>query len=268
MGQALAIRLLQGGHTVSVWNRSPGKTGEVVAKGAKDADSIEAAAADAEAVITSLANDAAAREVAEQVHGCAKGIHLEASTISPGLGAELAGTFERFVALPVLGSPDAVRSGKATYLVGGSDQLVRNLEPMLSSLSEQHRKYSAAPLAFTAKLTINLLLLSGIVALAEGVAVGRAGGLSDRQLAELLGDSPMMAPGIKNRLDAVMSGSGSTWWTMTLGAKDVRLASEVASGDQRDLPVAEAVARRYQDGIDAGLQDSDIAAVARLYRQP
>ncbi len=37
MGRAVARRLLAGGYSVVVWNRSPGRVDEVVAAGAKDA---------------------------------------------------------------------------------------------------------------------------------------------------------------------------------------------------------------------------------------
>jgi 3-hydroxyisobutyrate dehydrogenase-like beta-hydroxyacid dehydrogenase len=71
---------------------------------------------------------------------------------------------------------------------------VDRLGPVLSSLSATVRRYDTAAMATIAKLANNLLLLSEIIALAESFAVGRCGGLSDDQLRELLGNSPMVAP--------------------------------------------------------------------------
>ena len=48
-------------------------------------------------------------------------------------------------------------------------------------------------MASSAKLAVNLVLLSDIAALAEAFTVGRAGGLGDEELTDLLADSPVVA---------------------------------------------------------------------------
>ena len=52
-----------------------------------------------------------------------------------------------------------------------------------------------------------------------------------RELTDLLGDSPMVAPGIRNRFRTVLEASGPTWWTTELGAKDARLATELVTAN-------------------------------------
>jgi len=161
MGQGLADRLLGQGHALVVWNRSADKTGPAVAHGARAADSIKEAVSEVEVVLSSLANDDAVRSVAAEVHGSlGDAVYAEGSTISPGLAAELAGQFERFASMPVAGSPDVVRDGKAIFLVGGPKAVVDELEPMLATLSEKHFRYPEAAQAATAKLAVNLLLLN------------------------------------------------------------------------------------------------------------
>jgi 3-hydroxyisobutyrate dehydrogenase-like beta-hydroxyacid dehydrogenase len=270
MGQALASRLLSGGSEVVVWNRSPGNAAKVVEQGAKEVRELEEAVRGSEVVITSLANDEAVRQVAladEGVGGhLGEGVYVDASTISPSLSGELAERIPKFAAMPIAGSPEAVSNGEATYLIGGPQKVVAELQPLLHSLSSVHHQYQTAPQASTAKLATNLLLLVGIEALTESFEVGRAGGLSDTQLRELLADSPMVAPGIRNRFDAVLSGEGSTWWTIELGAKDAGLALDIAAG--KSLPAATMAHERFKDAADRGLAHEDIAAVSRLFREP
>jgi len=64
MGQALAKRLLGGGHRVTVWNRTPGKAEEALAAGATEVGSVAEAVKGVEVVITSLSADEAVRAVA------------------------------------------------------------------------------------------------------------------------------------------------------------------------------------------------------------
>jgi 3-hydroxyisobutyrate dehydrogenase-like beta-hydroxyacid dehydrogenase len=196
-----------------------------------------------------------------------KTICVDCSTVSPKLTGELAEAFPaRFLALPVIGGPAAVRAGQAVYLAGGNAGVVDHLQPVLSSLSDTVRRYETAPLAITAKLATNLLLLSEVAALAESFTVGRSGGLSDDQLRDLLGTSPLVAPGLKNRFEGVLTGSREGWWTTVLGAKDAGLALDIARGADVELPAAQAVQRLYEKAASSGLDDADIAAVTVLYR--
>jgi 3-hydroxyisobutyrate dehydrogenase len=122
-------------------------------------------------------------------------------------------------------------------------------------------------LASTAKLASNLLLLSQVTALAESFAVGRSGGLSDDQLRELLGSSPMVA-GIQNRFESILTGPQDGWFTTVLGAKDATTAIDIARGANVELPEAEAVKRLYDEAAASGLDHADVAAVTELYRRP
>jgi 3-hydroxyisobutyrate dehydrogenase-like beta-hydroxyacid dehydrogenase len=270
MGSALAIRLLGGGHRVTVWNRSKGKAGLVASAGAHEAASVTDAVRDADVVITMLANDDAVRSVALGELRSSIGdqsIYVNSSTVSPALNSELADAFPgRFLAMLVLGSPDSVSAGQAVYLAGGDGSVADRVAPVLSSLSASIRRYPTPSQATAAKLASNLLLLSQVTALAESFAVGRSGGLSDDQLRELLGSSPMVAPGIGNRFEAVLTGPQDGWWTTVLGAKDAGLAISVARAANVELPEAEAVKRQYDQAAASGLDHADIAAVTDLYR--
>jgi 3-hydroxyisobutyrate dehydrogenase-like beta-hydroxyacid dehydrogenase len=270
MGSALAVRLLDGGHQVTVWNRSKGKASQVASAGAREAASVTDAVREADVVITMLANDDAVRAVAlGELRSSIKdqSIYVNTSTVSPALNSELAKAFPgRFLAMPVLGSPDGVRTGQAVYLVGGDGRLVDRLATMLSSLSASIHRYQTPSLATTAKLAVNLLLLSQVTALAESFAVGRSGGLSDEQLRELLGSSPMVAPGIRNRFEAVLTGPQDGWWTTVLGAKDAGLAINLAQAANVELPEAAVVKRLYDQAAASGFDHADIAAVTDLYR--
>jgi 3-hydroxyisobutyrate dehydrogenase len=268
MGAALALRIVGGGHEVVVWNRSPGKAAEVVAAGAREASLLPDAVEGAEVVITSLSDDTAVRAVALG-HGGVRGsigdgaTYLECSTVSPQLTEELAGVFRAFVAMPVLGGPATVVSGQATYLVGAAGPIVQRAEPVIASLGGTVRCYGSARVASAAKLTVNLLLLSGVVSLAESFAVGRSGGLGDDQLRELLGGA--VASSVKNRFEAVLGAHHDGWWTTDLGAKDAGLAVDLATGGGYDLQVAKAVRDAYLRAAGEGYGGEDIAAVRHLY---
>ncbi len=284
MGAALAARLAGDGHDVRVWNRSPGKADEPLRAGASETATIAEAVGGVEVVITSLADDGAVRQVALGEDGIRAhlddGLYVEASTISPELSEELAGRFGHFVAMPVLGRPDVVRDGSATYLAGGPDADLARLEPVLRSLSGDSAGDSGhepgparnvlrlpeARLASAAKLASNLLLLDSVLALCEAVTAGRGAGLGDDQLRQLFGASPTVAPALQYRLEPILTGSGPNWWTVDLGRKDARLAVEMAERTGCRLPVTAATRGQLDEASRAGLGDGDLASAISLYR--
>ncbi len=270
MGRAIAARVLSEGHQVVVWNRTPGRAGDLVAGGATEASSAAEAAGGAEAVVTMLSADEDVRQVVLGEGAVAgalgdQAVLVDCSTVSPAMSEELAGTIRRFVAMPVLGNPDAVRAGVALLLVGGPGDVVGRIDPLVAALGGRARRYERPALAAAAKLTSNLLLLQGLVALAESFAVGTAGGLSQDQLRQLLEDSPLVAPALRNRFEAVLTGRLDSWWTTALGAKDGGLALELGESKGATLPAAGAVLGVYREMIDAGHGEDDIAAVHGRY---
>lgn len=278
MGREIAGRLLEGAHDVVVWNRSPNKADDVVRKGAREASTPAEAVRGADAVVTSLAADDAVLEIVE--HGGANGAPLvsaigpetvlaEMSTVSPETSERVSKAADsRSLASPILGAPAAVASGQASYLVAGPRTHFDRLEPVYSSLSDKVQYLGddvKSPLEL--KLLANYLLLSGIAVLGEVVPLAQAVGLPENVLRNFLDSSPIVAPALRNRLDALVSGEHDAWFTTTLGAKDVRLAVEMANRHGLELPIAKVVEGRYEEAADAGFADADLTAVSELVRR-
>jgi 3-hydroxyisobutyrate dehydrogenase-like beta-hydroxyacid dehydrogenase len=271
MGQALAGRLLEADHHMTIWNRTPGKAPDLVDRGAAEARSIPEAVGGTQLAITVLANDDAVRAVALGDDGVRSALpdgatYVDSSTVSPSTAEQLADAFARFVAMPVLGSPSQAASGQATFLVGARDGCADAVDPLFPALSEKRIRYDQPAMAAAAKLSVNLMLLDGVVALAEAFAAGRAGGLSEDQLRELLGNSPMVAPGLKYRFEGILTGEQEPFWTTVLGVKDARLAVELGESGGGELPLTSVARDLYQKAASRS-ETADIASVTELYRR-
>ncbi|WP_271215379.1 NAD(P)-dependent oxidoreductase [Streptosporangium carneum] len=273
MGRALARRLLARGHTVRVWNRTPGKAAEVVEAGAVEASSPMDAAYDVEGVLMSLADDRASRDVMARLTGLGANetpIIADMSTVSPATSRELRETApgRRFVAAPIVGGPATVAQGQAMGLLGGEREHVRRLDPVWRDVFTVQRYCGDDPgSALTYKLLNNYLLLAGLAVVSEAVAAGQAARLDESMLRDFLFQWPTVAPALHNRLDDVIGGDHHGWFTTRLGAKDVRLAAELAESLGLDLPIARLVQRLYEEAAEHGWGDSDIAAIVELVRE-
>src|SRR4051794_39723961 len=127
MGHGMAGRYLDIGFTVAVWNRSRGKADDLVARGARWANSPADAAEGAEAIVTMVADDEASRAVWLGKDGAAETaragvLAIECSTVSHQHALDLSRNLRArglvYIDSPVTGLPDAAAAGKLTLLVG------------------------------------------------------------------------------------------------------------------------------------------------------
>lgn len=143
MGKPLAGNLLGLGHTVTVYNRTPGQAKALIALGAKEAATVAEAVMHAEVAITVLSDDAA---VAAVVHGPGgliqhlppKGIHLCMTTIGIEASAQLASAHAQadqgYVAAPIFGRAQAAASRHIWFVAGGPEPQVNRCLPIFVAL--------------------------------------------------------------------------------------------------------------------------------------
>lgn len=272
MGAALAGRLLETGHEVTVWNRTPGRAADLVEGGAHEATSIRAAVAGAEVVIILVTNDAAVKAVA--LEGNVVGmlpenaVLVDMSTVSPDTSREIGAATPdgRFVDAPILGGPEPFRAGKARLLLGGHREVVARLDPLWDDLSSGHFYTGPNGTATTLKLLSNHLLVGGTQLLMEAVVTAQAHGFSNDVLREVFGGTPAIAPGVKVRLEDVLGGDHVGWWTLLLADKDMTLVLKLAQQADLRLPIAEASEKLVRDAIEAGYGEKDLGAITEVLR--
>src|SRR5580698_8987726 len=173
MGEGMAERVLAAGHTLTVYNRSPGKADALRAKGATVAASPAAAAQGAEVVLTMLADDAAVELVVFGTDGligalASGAVHVSSSTISVALAERLEAAPGRYVSAPVFGRPEAAAAGKLFIIAGGPDDALAVAQPVFDAIGQRtFRVGPQAPVANLIKLSGNFLIAAAIEAMSE-----------------------------------------------------------------------------------------------------
>jgi 3-hydroxyisobutyrate dehydrogenase len=268
MGKAFATRALERAHLVTVWNRSAAKATDLVAIGAIEADSPKAAVMGADVALVVLADDDAVVEVCLGDNGALAGLGSTAvlaniSTVSPDTARRLAGAGPegRVLDAPVMGSPSVIAAGMGRFLIGGPSTEVEVLNPLWDDLGAGYTHCGPVGTGATMKLVTNLLLITGVAALAEGIATGRKNGISDELLKGILEDSFVVSPASKVRLESLFDSSHPGWFSPTLARKDVRLAIDLAEQAGIDVRVGPATDALLTKIIDGGGQWPDFAAV-------
>ena len=267
MGSRIGGRLLEAGHDVVVWNRSPEKADALVARGAVRAESPADAARRAEAVITMLSDPAALHAVVEGGDGIAAGADdsvtvIEMSTVGPAAIAELetllpAGT--GLLDAPVLGSLTEVEAGSLSVFVGGPDDLVARWMPLFSALGAPVH-VGALGSGAAAKLVANTTLFGTMSLLGEALALADGLGLSRDVAFEVLAKTPLAAQAERRR-PALETDDFPLRFSLSLARKDATLIVEAAEATGVDLRLVEAARSWVAEAEEAGWGDRDYSAL-------
>ncbi len=253
MGAAIAGRLIEAGHTLSVWNRSPEKARPLEPAGAALARSPGELAAKVGTVITILTDAAAIETVYDGPSGLLCGnvagkLFMEMSTVRPQTEIDLAGRVRAkgagFVECPVGGTVGPARQGKLIGLMGAEEDDAARARPILEQLCRRLEHVGPVGNGALMKLAINLPLLVYWQALGEALALSRSVGLDPSRLMDLFADTSGGTNVIKMRGPAVATmleggDPGPVGFPIDGGLKDLR--TMLAEGKARglELPLVE-----------------------------
>jgi 3-hydroxyisobutyrate dehydrogenase-like beta-hydroxyacid dehydrogenase len=274
MGHGMASNLLNAGHEVTVYNRSPGKAKDLVARGAHEALSV-AEACGGDAVMTMLADDKAVEHVALGEGGIAanlakSAIHISSSTISVALSERLAQAHatagQRFVSAPVFGRPDAAAAGKLFVAAAGADEALEDCAKLLEAIGQRTIILSSTPSsANLVKLSGNFLIASVIESLGEALALVGKGGIHLHAYVELLTSTLFPAPIYKTYGGLIAGGKFEpAGFAAPLGQKDIRLTLAAAEALQVPMPVASLLRDRFLTLMAHGGETLDWSAIGQL----
>lgn len=274
MGSRMARRLLQAGHTVTVWNRSPAAMAPLAAAGAQMAATPRAAASGSEFVFSMVRDDDAAHQVwLADREGAIAGLDasalaIECSTLSVdgvrALASALAARGHLLLEAPVSGSLPAVEAGQLVFLPAGEAADLERTAPVLAALGRAVPLLGPVGQGALAKLLINSLLGVQVSLLAEWIGTLRRQGADPERLLQAAAATPAWSP-IAGRLAASMlAGDFQPQFPVELIAKDFGYALQLA--DVEAQPVAAATYGVFERAAREGLGAQNMTAVLQLYR--
>jgi 3-hydroxyisobutyrate dehydrogenase len=271
MGSAIAGRLLEVGHQVTVWNRSAAKTKPLADAGAKVADNPTAVAATSEAIITILTDSAAIDAVYHAPSGLLAGdvkgkLFIEMSTVPPsvetGLAPKVRSKGAIFVECPVGGSTAPARQGKLLGLMGAEPADAARARPILEQLCRKVEHCGPVGAGASMKLAINLPLMVGWQAYAEAFALARDLGWEPKRLLDLFVESNGANNGLKMRADMIVAmmenrDPGATTFSIANAVKDLKTMVDTGTAKGTDMPAAKAALAALEKANNEGLGAAD-----------
>lgn len=271
MGGGLARNLARrSSATVSVYDTDAEAVDRCVAVGALPMPDARSAAAGADLVITSLPMPSDVLALYDAVAGALgpDTIAMDVSTIDPRtarLVADRLGTttrgHQRFVSCLLGKGPAQAASGEVPLFVGGDQAVLDELTAVFDCIGERVHRMGTVEAATAFKLVSNLIGMTNLAVLAEGLAICRSAGVSDGAFARALADTGGSSYQSDVRLSTMMAGDHAARFPIALALKDLRLTVDLATQLGVPCPVGSAGMAQLAQAALRGHTADDVDAV-------
>lgn len=194
MGGPMAANLVKAGHLVAVFDMAKAAVEKAVAAGAEAAASSNAAATDAEVVVTMLPAGQHVRQVYLGEHGLLKAVKpgtlcIDSSTIDVATAREVQTAAKAaridFLDAPVSGGVGGASAGTLTFMVGGEDSAFGRARPILEKMGKNIFHAGGAGNGQAAKICNNMLLAISMIGTCEAFVLAEKLGLDHQTLFEI-----------------------------------------------------------------------------------
>jgi 3-hydroxyisobutyrate dehydrogenase len=276
MGGGMARRLLANGFPLIVFNRNAQKSSPFAAEGAQVANSPREASAQADFIISMVADDNAARSMWLGENGAlatAKPgtVCIECSTVSVNWVRELAAIAGKkqceFLDAPVTGSKNQAASGDLNFLVGGDSATLEKTRPVFAAMGKNVSLIGPTGSGALIKLINNFVCGVQVAALAEAMAMIERGGLDRAKALEVLANGAPGSPLVKAVSARMTTPDFTPNFLLRLMAKDLGYAIQEGGKLSVELSTATAALEDFKRAIAAGHGEKDIAAVVEPFRK-
>jgi 3-hydroxyisobutyrate dehydrogenase len=282
MGGPMAANLVKAGHRVAAFDMSTAAVERVVAAGAESAPSANAAASDAEAIVTMLPAGQHVRQVYLGDQGLLKAVKpgtlvIDSSTIDVATARDVHAAAKTarvdFLDAPVSGGVGGATGGTLTFMVGGEDAAFQRAKPILEKMGKNIFHAGGAGNGQAAKICNNMLLAISMIGTCEAFVLAEKLGLDHETLFKISSTasgqcwsltSYCPVPGPVPASPA--NRNYQAGFTAAMMLKDLKLAQAAAQAAGAATPLGAQATALYSLFESAGAGGRDFSGIIQLLR--
>ncbi|MFT4064110.1 NAD(P)-dependent oxidoreductase [Paraburkholderia sp.] len=261
MGRGMALSLKRGGYNVLGFDTAPGVAEKLREGGVQARASIADITRDSDVLILSLPTSDIVEKVVLGEGGVAANakpglIVVDTTTADPNSTRKVAAALgEVKVGLvdgPVSGGPKGAAAATMTMVLGGSDEDVAAVEPILAVMSAKRVHVGPVGAGHVTKIINNLLTGVHLLATSEAIRAAEAVGVNPEKLVEALnGGSGRNSSTLTNYPTWIFNDKFDSGFTMKLMRKDIRLAMDLLRSVDAVAPIANETGRLWAKSADS-----------------
>ncbi len=275
MGGPLARNLIRANKDVTVFDLSKEAIERTLAAGTSGkAASSMADLKDCEVIFTSLPLPKHILGVTVEENGIysfmQKGtVHIELSTIDPTTANVMAKAAEAkgivYLQCTLGKTPAHAEKAEEPMFIGGDKATFEKYEELFKIIGIVNY-VGSIDASCAVKLISNMIGMTNLAVLAEGLAVGEKAGMDMKQLLELLTDTGARSFQMDVRGPWISDNDYNNRFGLDLALKDVRLGLEMARAYGLDLQSMEQALENYKKASAAGYGNEDCNAVFKVMK--
>lgn len=276
MGGGLARNLIRAGKSVLVFDLNPAAIEKTLAAGTTGkaaANANELAGCDV--VFTSLPLPTHVEKVMISDEGLldamkAGATYIDVSTIDPQTARKVADACEarniRFLACPLGKNPPAAEKAEEPIFVGGKKEIYDEMKEILQIVGNPVYYMGEVEASEAFKLISNMVGMTNVAVIAEGIRLGEKAGIDPKLMAELLEDTGGKSFQSALRAPWIAAGDFAPRFGLDLALKDVRLGCEMADAMGMDPKLMKDALVYFRQASEAGFGEEDCNAVYKVMK--
>ncbi len=276
MGGGLARNLIRAGKEILVYDLSPEAIEKTLAAGttgkaAGNANEL----AGCDVVFTSLPLPEHLEETMLGENGLLQAMkpgtaYIDVSTIDPQTARKLSQATEargvKFLECPLGKTPAQAETADEPIFVGGDKKVYEELKPILEIVGSPIFYMGDVEASCALKLISNLMGMTNLVVLAEGMRIGQKAGIDPEFLLELLGDTGAKSFQMDVRGSWIAAKDFESRFGLDLALKDVRLGCGMATAWKNDAKTMQVALDYFREASAAGHGKEDCNAVYKIIK--
>ncbi len=272
IGAPMAMRLIDAGHALRVFDLSAEATRALEDKGANRAASVADIAARCDTIFLSLPGPKQIEAVVAGKNGLLatpkRGLTIvdlstNAIDLNRRLAAQAATNGMHYLDAPVSGGRVGAIAGKLAVMVGGDHAAFDAVKPLIACFGENIFYMGEAGAGTLTKLINNQIFLAASVLVQEGFVMGAKAGMDPSAVLEVLKVSS--AGPIVSRAALFLSRKfEQDIFSLAIAAKDVDVALASANALGAEMPLTTAASEIYQRALAQGLGGEDFYATVKV----
>lgn len=268
MGGPMAANLVAAGFEVVGYNRSSDPVRRLEERGGRGADSVAAAVAEAEVVVTMLPDSPDVEAVAlgdDGIYARARpgALHLDMSTIRPDVARRLAAAGAepglRVLDAPVSGGEQGAVDATLSIMVGGDRRDFDDARPVLEAVGKTVVHVGPAGAGQTVKAANQLIVAGTLELVAEAIVFLEASGVDTEAAVQVLAGGLAGSAILERKAPAMLRRDFTPGFRVELHHKDMGIVTAAAREAGAIVPLGAAVAQllaSLQARGDGGLDHS------------
>ena len=273
MGSPMAVRILNAGYPLAVYNRTKEKAGDIIQSGAAWCDSPKEVAERSDIVVSMVSNSAALEAVALGPSGIMSGlkpggVHIDTSTVSPRTTQRLKKEYSErglfFIHSPVLGSIPQATDGTLLLFVGGDDKAFDRAEEIIRIFGSKIWRFPGVEQATHTKLLCNFFIATMISALTQALVFSKKAGVEPRVFLEILNHSALNSPMYQTKGASIIQRNFTPRFFLEHMLKDINLLVDAAKDLGVAMPSGQIAQALFVQAAGLDLDREDYSAVVKI----